>query len=269
MCFELILFISSNGDFDHTDIIRPIYKDVYSKCTLYKEQLTFSCFGFGKNEIEFEITKNIVECTKMAESKVTFTYTYHDDGALATALGSSAASLTETRSILSRQDGDKGKMREKNYKIKNAYEAGEMIDSEGWLLINNTAKVETKSFFQWMFSITGKSTSFCERLELAWTENKDKTGFDSSWKRCDNLHPEAVGIAVSKKYFGEGSERIVYEMLEVDRTGNFVGIPLVAKESLYMQKKQDLESLCAWHKIFLNSNESSKICGQVQQSTRQ
>ena len=46
-------------------------------------------------------------------------------------------------------------------------------------------------------------------------------------------HKDATGIAVKKEYFGEGAERIVYEMYEVDKFGQPVGEPLVAKESLY------------------------------------
>lgn len=42
----------------------------------------------------------------------------------------------------------------------------------------------------------------------------------------------AVGIAVREKSFGEGKERVVRRVREINRQGRFVGPPLVGKETL-------------------------------------
>ncbi len=68
------------------------------------------------------------------------------------------------------------------------------------------------------------------------------------------LNSKAVGITVKKGYFGEGAERIVHELSEIDNENNLVGLPLVAKSSKYIinksWKKLDNES---FHKIFIKN----------------
>jgi hypothetical protein len=51
------------------------------------------------------------------------------------------------------------------------------------------------------------------------------------------LNSKAVGITVKKGYFGEGAERIVHELSEIDNENNLVGLPLVAKSSKYIINK--------------------------------
>jgi hypothetical protein len=229
---------TTNKEFTKDEMCQKIYQLVYKECILYKERLTFGSFGFGKEETDFEFMQTIRDAAKIAGSKATFNYSYRDDGALGTALTSLVTSLTETRTLLSCIDNKIGEKREKNDKIKKEYEEGTEFDPDEWVSFNNKTK-------------DGK---FSERHELVWAEREDKKGYyTSKWERYSFVHPEAVGICVAKKYFGEGAERIVYEMSEIDSKGNFVGIPMVAKESLYKQKKQDLWNLRAWQKTFVKT----------------
>ena len=49
-------------------------------------------------------------------------------------------------------------------------------------------------------------------------------------------HPDAVGVAIRKKAFGEGTERICYQFFEIAADGHtVVGHPLVAKESRFVE----------------------------------
>ena len=50
-------------------------------------------------------------------------------------------------------------------------------------------------------------------------------------------HPEARGVAIAKKAFGEGTERFAFQFFEVAADGvSVVGEPLVAKESKYVHE---------------------------------
>jgi len=57
----------------------------------------------------------------------------------------------------------------------------------------------------------------------------------------------AVGIAVRDHIFGEGRERAVRRVREVDTNGDFVGMKLVGKESLFVEDNHDSYS---FHKTF-------------------
>mmetsp|Transcript_29675 Transcript_29675/g.59657 ORF Transcript_29675/g.59657 Transcript_29675/m.59657 type:complete len:459 (-) Transcript_29675:52-1428(-) len=59
----------------------------------------------------------------------------------------------------------------------------------------------------------------------------------------------AVGIAVRDNIFGEGNERAVRRVREVNSRGQFVGAPLVGKETLF-QEDLDPQDVRAFHKNF-------------------
>jgi len=66
-----------------------------------------------------------------------------------------------------------------------------------------------------------------------------------------------VGIAVREYIFGEGRERAVRRVREVNSRGQFVGIPLVGKETLF-QEDLDPEDVRAFHKNFCKSQQLAK-----------
>jgi hypothetical protein len=236
----LCLFFFSDGkpsDFGtnrsstYDEILSQIYDLVSLECSIYKDRLTFTSFGFGKNESEFDIMQGIVCCAKTAGANATFAYSYLDDSALGSALSSTATSLTATRTSLSRLDSVKGEERERNTTEKmKTYVAEAKFNLDEWSFFNNA----------------DKKCNF-ERIELQWTKSKKSGIFQIEWAQRSFLHPEAVGIAVAKERFGEGAERIVYEMSEINAKGELIGLPLVAKDSLWKQKKR------AWHKTFVKT----------------
>lgn len=59
------------------------------------------------------------------------------------------------------------------------------------------------------------------------------------WETMDMLTEKAVGFAVSKHLLGNGVERRVHEMFEVDYLNRPVGVPLVAKCSRYVEDDSD------------------------------
>mmetsp|Transcript_8703 Transcript_8703/g.18025 ORF Transcript_8703/g.18025 Transcript_8703/m.18025 type:complete len:695 (+) Transcript_8703:188-2272(+) len=62
-------------------------------------------------------------------------------------------------------------------------------------------------------------------------------------------HRNAVGIAVRDYIFGEGKERAVRRVREVNRLGHFVGRPLVGKETLFKEDLKEKNAI-AFHKNF-------------------
>ncbi|KAL7536710.1 hypothetical protein ACHAWF_005537 [Thalassiosira exigua] len=82
----------------------------------------------------------------------------------------------------------------------------------------------------------------------------ERTYFDRKeycWKYPESTFESlgAVGIAVRDFVFGEGRERAVRRVREVNRAGFFVGAPLVGKETLF-QEDLDPDDVRAFHKNF-------------------
>jgi hypothetical protein len=69
--------------------------------------------------------------------------------------------------------------------------------------------------------------------------------------------PSAVGIAVRDYIFGEGRERAVRRVREINIGGQFVGKPLVGKETLF-QEDLDPDDVRAFHKNFCKLQQLAK-----------
>jgi len=66
---------------------------------------------------------------------------------------------------------------------------------------------------------------------------------------------KAVGVAVRENIFGEGSERAVRRVREIDANGKFVGPELVGKESLFVENTRDYTS---FHRTFFIVQQLAK-----------
>jgi len=87
-------------------------------------------------------------------------------------------------------------------------------------------------------------------VKTSWTE----TGWKST--RDFFLSPDATGVAVKKKIFGEGAERMVREFREVGANGNFVGPSMVGKESRFVKKASSDKK--EFHKIFCKTQQRAQ-----------
>jgi hypothetical protein len=113
------------------------------------------------------------------------------------------------------------------------------------------------------------ASTVVSRKDLEWRDSRPpRRGFEVVWRLLPLLHPQATGFAVAKKFFGEGAERLVFKMTEVDSAGRPVGVPLVAKENLYMldskmERKRERDN-AAWHRIFVKTQmKAAKIAGKM------
>jgi len=81
---------------------------------------------------------------------------------------------------------------------------------------------------------------------------------DRKWKQMPFHHPEAVGVAYRKAYFGEGAERLVAKFREVNKDGRFVGPALVAKETRFESDTPSGDGFRAFHKVFAQTQGRAK-----------
>ena len=70
---------------------------------------------------------------------------------------------------------------------------------------------------------------------LGFAISYDPSSGERCFKKIPLHHPDARGVAVSRKAFGEGTERFAYQFFEVAADGRtVVGEALVAKESKFV-----------------------------------
>lgn len=88
---------------------------------------------------------------------------------------------------------------------------------------------------------------------------------DEEFTYAPPLHENSCGVALSKRYFGEGAERIVREFREVGKNGLFVGPMLVAKESRFQVDVEhtDRDKIYKFHRTFCNTQERAQGLANV------
>ena len=178
--------------------------------------------------------QNLIDIAKQEGVKATFGKSAFDPNGLRTLLSSTVTSLTETRTLLSRltlASSDAPRLKvvaEKEIFVSNS---ASLFDAEDWEFFVPTTAVNIN------------------RVDLIYYEESNGY-FKGKWETIPFAEKHsAVGFAVGKKYFGEGAERVVYKMTEVNARKEAVGPALVAKESLYQHKKLDAYYLERWHKV--------------------
>lgn len=208
---------------------------VASECSLYKSILTLTGFCYGSNAEEFDLVERIVQIARGYGAQAEVSISFKDPLSLETALTKTATSLTATRTQLTRLNSQSSEPRGKSEYTRTSYTLERRIDARDFHIYVNSA------------------TSTVVRSELAWLSESlhgEREKFRTDWVSKGFLHPNAAGIAVGKKYFGEGAERIVFAMTEIDAEMRPIGLPLVAKLSLHKHKESSLAYLRKWHRVF-------------------
>ena len=234
-------FATASG-LSREEVLEKIYDEVRSSCSSLSKRLTFTAFGFGKSETEFSIMKAIVDHACAVGAVATFGYTYSDNSALSNILASTSASTTEMRTLLSCLDTGSGERKLKSGIEKAIYNPWTAFNPSDWTYFNTC---RTKS-------------TFAKKHKLEYVLNKKTHKFVAKLIEAPMLS-DSAGIAVGKKYFGEGAERIVFLMSEIDWSGEFIGPSLVAKESKHDQKEQSSESMRKWHQTFMKTQRRAEI----------
>jgi len=223
---------------------------VLSKSVQFNSRLTFAVVGYGMDNARFSLLEEMADLANRCGAKGIFLQTSLDPGALGLALSSVISSTTEIRSQLSRLTnfvGDSTRKLQKGIKV--CYNPSSTFNPREWKFYYKSADV-----------LDSEDYSTCERYDLVYEQKQDRNRrrrFDPVWKRITYQHPEAVGIAKKEAYFGEGAERIVYEMTEINSRRQPVGEPLVAKESRYVEEKNAGLSE-TFHKVFIRTQKQAE-----------
>jgi Alpha-kinase family len=206
------------------EILLAMESVINMNCLLYGDRLTFTAVGYGKSEADFDTLKMIVEAARRAGAKSNFGYSYEDDEALRSILSTTAASLTATRSMLSCLNI--GPTEPRVRKITGTLENKSEADPENKVLYN------------------------AQKYEFSYVKNETTRMFTLE-ERTASMLPDAIGVAVFKSLIGEGAERLVYKMSEINKMEYLIGPALVVKESLYvLEKNKDTRQ---WHRVFVKT----------------
>lgn len=224
-------------------IEKKILMQVRSICELVGNRLTFGTFGFSNDTTEFNILQRMADVAKACGCKNAFFQSGLDSIALHELLSTLSSSVTETRLLMSSINvsllhSNKGVLprrlgvvKEKTYQT---YQGEAFLKSE------------------WDFYDSNKNN--LQRLGLVFRDGHHVfVNSDSTF-----LNPNAKAIAIKKHYFGEGAERVVFHMTEVDCYNNPIGIPMVVKANLFITPggHEELE----FHRIFgKTQKESSRL----------
>ena len=237
-CAPTLFFLSDGKPSDHVTsykhcshsslkFLEALIECVKTNCKLFTERFTFVACGYGN--AQFDVLESmIVAAAASGVKKSEFLETGKDSLALSNAMSSIISSTTETSTMLSRlslSNDDHKRVHSKAVK-ENYVGESPVISSSVWRTYKNPPGEGVLNIGSELEKDHGVQN--CERFTITYNKSHHaiyvKTGF---------LDEKAAGIMVKNCYFGEGAERIVYEMTEVDENGVPVGIPLVAKESIY------------------------------------
>jgi hypothetical protein len=72
------------------------------------------------------------------------------------------------------------------------------------------------------------------------------------------VSPGAVTVAVRRNIFGEGAERMVRKFREVNASGVFVGLPMVAKESRFLEDMA-FKDRREFHRVFCQTQHQAQV----------
>ena len=222
-----------------------LHRLITDECALYKGRLTFSAFGFGQSPSDFNVIRQMIDQGRIAGAKTSFGTSSIDPAAFSLLLSTTVTSLTETRNILSQLC------------VTGNDRADEKVSAERERFSKSMLGCNAHDWTIFTPAVASDIT----RVGLR-TTRRDK----ASWTPLPFSDPSAVGFAVSKRYFGEGAERIVSKMAEVNAHGEPVGPALVAKESLHRIWKRDAQHQERWHKNFIKTQcTASKLAVKFNQ----
>ena len=220
---SLFLFFLSDGHPSDWCSPEDIYVRIAAIGCHFQERLTFSMEGFGSPDDDLTVLKGMAITLKLLRAVGDFHRSnLKKIGSLSTSLANISSTLTKTCTLLTNMRRDARK--ERSFTISKFQKEIFTTPPITW---------ERKTVRQ----------NYLECIELVRLEER----FGFLWKRRALLHPKAVGISFSNDPFGQGAERLVYQLREIDANGKIVGSPLVAKDGRFVG---DFYQLRNFHRSF-------------------
>lgn len=194
----------------------------------FGRRLTVGTIGFGPPDEDFSILRLLASTSTLYNSTGVFQKPELTAHSLRMALSTLSSTLTATKTEMTELGGSSQRIvRDVRREPQSA--GNETCVNDSWL----TCRV------------------FFERV--AWSA---KTRVWVPQARL--VSPGAVNIAMRKNIFGEGAERMVRKFREMDASGVFVGKPMVAKESRFMEDMA-LQDRREFHRVFCETQQQAQV----------
>ena len=209
---------------------------IESLASRFGRRLTVMTVGFADYE-DFSVLMDMSERAKKFQSRGSFFAARLNPEALGEAFSSLASSLDQTRSELTLLGSTHQRsVRDVRRKPINLIGMAEMPDQD-WFTYNSA-----------------------ERFVYSHRNPRD-----NEFMSAAPFNENCRGVALSKRYFGEGAERLVREFREIGADGWFVGPKLVAKESRFQVDVENIDWHKIWtfHRTFCNTQERAQGLAEV------
>ncbi|CAM9383238.1 unnamed protein product, partial [Chrysoparadoxa australica] len=232
-CALLVLFLSDGKPsdrlqegFTREDLHETLCNQVTVLARTFGQRLTFGTIAFGSLGSDFTLLDDMARAANKGGSKGIFQQPQLSGESLSEAVGSLGSKLSTTRTELSMLANPSGRARVvrsverevPSLPLPHSLEKSEPVisDAAGWD-IHDSIEVH----------------------KAIW--NAEKVG-DSQSQRFEAIPRPICGIAVRSKSFGEGAERIVFQLREIVRSGDSSYMPhgphLVGKESRFIESDE-------------------------------
>ncbi|CBN76804.1 conserved unknown protein [Ectocarpus siliculosus] len=227
-CALSLLFLSDGRPSDYSyanhvgittsypEVVETILGRVTNLAEVFGEQLSVVTLGFAGPEQDFTVLERMAEAARDGGSQGKFHRPELSSRGLGTAIADSISSLTATRLRLTTLAGGNNQRRELRQVEREA-------PGSHWGRAPTTAQTGD-GWVVYSSSVEGYEFSL-EAMKYSGTP----------WVPVELFSEKANGIAIRSKSLGQGAERLVFGLQEVDlRSGELVGPKLVAKESKHI-----------------------------------
>ncbi|CAM9472532.1 unnamed protein product [Choristocarpus tenellus] len=221
-CALCLLFLSDGRPSDkrikRRELEAAMAGRVQALASIFGQQLTVGTVGFAAKDSDFSILRAMAKAAREAGAKVMFHQPELSSSGLGTAIAQSVTSLTATRVMLTSLATRHGELRAPLRQVER--EAAAIH----WTHDRTIVGVDDG----WSFYTVGV-------MRCEYSDVKARCG-GSPWFRVEPFCPRANGIAIKNKALGQGAQRLVFGMQEIEVRNNIkalVGPRLVAKESCH------------------------------------
>jgi hypothetical protein len=194
----------------------------------FGRRLTVGTIGFGPPGEDFSVLRAVASACTLYHSTGIFQKPALTAHSLRMALSSLSSTLTATKTEMTELGGSTQRV------VRDVLREPQSAGNETCV---NDSWVTCRVFF----------------TRVAWSAEK------KDWVLLDNfVSPGAVTVAMRHNIFGEGAERMVRKFREVDASGVFVGPPMVAKESRFVEDLALMDRR-EFHRVFCETQHQAQV----------
>lgn len=246
----MMFFLSDGGPSDKSKVTLDfsIEQFMTKMASKHGDRLTVGTIGFGSEDQRksgFRTLERMAEAARESGAgRSVFLRSEKSSHLLTSHISTLLSSLSATRSVLD----ENSPMTIRRIGTENESDDQQ---SNGWHVFKDRCE-------RWLFSVQESGwvdTSNWDR-NGNWVKTNERKHLWKGWEKADFSHPKATGLAVRWKSFASGAERVVFSACEVDEKLRRTGVPLVAKETKFLEnllKENEFHtSFCMTQKVAAN-----------------